>query len=179
MAEDRQQRRLATILAADVFGYSRLTAENEEDALRTLKAHRGVIDRLIRATRAASSTPRATACSPNSARRWRRCAVRSRSKRSCASATLRSTRTAAWTFASASMLATCSSMATIFTATGSTSRRGSKASPHRAVFASLAACSRCQKQALLWLRGHRPANSEEHPRAGAYLSPDSRIERAA
>ena len=47
MAEDRQQRRLATILAADVFGYSRLTAENEEDALRTLKAHRAVIDRLI------------------------------------------------------------------------------------------------------------------------------------
>ena len=38
MTEGRQQRRLATILAADVFGYSRLTAENEEDALRTLKA---------------------------------------------------------------------------------------------------------------------------------------------
>ena len=47
MTEVRQQRRLATILAADVFGYSRLTAENEEDALRTLKAHRVVIDRLI------------------------------------------------------------------------------------------------------------------------------------
>jgi class 3 adenylate cyclase len=47
MAEDHQQRRLSTILAADVFGYSRLTAENEEDALRTLKGHRGVIDRLI------------------------------------------------------------------------------------------------------------------------------------
>ncbi len=47
MTEGRQQRRLATILAADVFGYSRLTAENEEDALRTLKAHRAVIDRLI------------------------------------------------------------------------------------------------------------------------------------
>lgn len=47
MTEDHQQRRLATILAADVFGYSRLTAENEEDTLRTLKAHRGVIDRLI------------------------------------------------------------------------------------------------------------------------------------
>jgi class 3 adenylate cyclase len=27
MTEDRQQRRLATILAADVFGYSRLTAK--------------------------------------------------------------------------------------------------------------------------------------------------------
>jgi class 3 adenylate cyclase len=47
MTENRQQRRLSTILAADVFGYSRLTAENEEDALRTLKAHRNVIDRLI------------------------------------------------------------------------------------------------------------------------------------
>jgi len=47
MTEDRQQRRLATILAADVFGYSRLMAENEEDALRTLKAYRSVIDRLI------------------------------------------------------------------------------------------------------------------------------------
>ena len=47
MGEDRQQRRLAVILAADVFGYSRLTAENEEDTLRTLKAHRGVIDHLI------------------------------------------------------------------------------------------------------------------------------------
>jgi class 3 adenylate cyclase len=47
MTEDRQQRRLATILAADVFGYSRLSAENEEETLRTLKAHRAVIDRLI------------------------------------------------------------------------------------------------------------------------------------
>ena len=47
MAAERQQRRLATILAADVFGYSRLTAENEEDTLRTLKAYRVVIDRLI------------------------------------------------------------------------------------------------------------------------------------
>ena len=35
MTADNQRRRLATILAADVFGYSRLMAENEEDALRT------------------------------------------------------------------------------------------------------------------------------------------------
>ena len=47
MTDERQQRRLATILAADVFGYSRLSAENEEETLRTLKAHRAVIDRLI------------------------------------------------------------------------------------------------------------------------------------
>ena len=47
MAEDHQQRRLATILAADVFGYSRLMAEDEEYTLRTLKAYRAIIDRLI------------------------------------------------------------------------------------------------------------------------------------
>ena len=47
MAEDHQQRRLSTILAADVFGYSWLMAENEEYTLRTLKAYRGIIDRLI------------------------------------------------------------------------------------------------------------------------------------
>src|ERR1700756_231899 len=47
MAQDHQQRRLATILAADVFGYSRLMAEDEEYTLRTLKAYRVIIDRLI------------------------------------------------------------------------------------------------------------------------------------
>jgi class 3 adenylate cyclase len=47
MVEDSQQRRLAVILAADVFGYSRLMAKDEDSTLRTLKAHRNVIDRLI------------------------------------------------------------------------------------------------------------------------------------
>ncbi len=47
MAQDHQQRLLATILAADVFGYSRLMAEDEEYTLRTLKAYRIIIDRLI------------------------------------------------------------------------------------------------------------------------------------
>jgi class 3 adenylate cyclase/tetratricopeptide (TPR) repeat protein len=47
MAEEHQQRRLATILAADVVGYSRLMAENEEYALRTLQAYRSATDRLI------------------------------------------------------------------------------------------------------------------------------------
>ena len=47
MPENFKQRRLATILAADVFGYSRLMAQNEENTLRTLKAYRDVIDRLI------------------------------------------------------------------------------------------------------------------------------------
>ena len=41
------KRKLATILAADVAGYSRLMSEDEEATLRTLGECRGVIDRLI------------------------------------------------------------------------------------------------------------------------------------
>lgn len=41
------ERRLATILAADVVGYSRLVGEDEEGTLRTLGDYRGVIDELV------------------------------------------------------------------------------------------------------------------------------------
>ena len=47
MVEERVQRRLAAILAADVVGYSRLMGEDEEGTLATLKAYRIVIDALI------------------------------------------------------------------------------------------------------------------------------------
>ncbi len=40
MAEERVQRRLAAILAADVVGYSRLMGEDETGTLAALKAHR-------------------------------------------------------------------------------------------------------------------------------------------
>jgi adenylate cyclase len=40
MAEERAQRRLAAILAADVVGYSRLMEENEADTYKRLRAHR-------------------------------------------------------------------------------------------------------------------------------------------
>ena len=40
MAEDRAERRLAAILAADVVGYSRLMGEDEEGTLRALMTHR-------------------------------------------------------------------------------------------------------------------------------------------
>jgi class 3 adenylate cyclase len=39
MTEQRVQRRLAAILAADVVGYSRLMGEDEEGTLATLTAH--------------------------------------------------------------------------------------------------------------------------------------------
>src|SRR5215471_19983186 len=40
MAEERAQRKLAAILAADVVGYSRLMAENEAGTFGRLREHR-------------------------------------------------------------------------------------------------------------------------------------------
>ena len=40
MSEDRVERRLAAILAADVVGYSRLMGADEEGTLARLRAHR-------------------------------------------------------------------------------------------------------------------------------------------
>ncbi|HEX3631969.1 MAG TPA: adenylate/guanylate cyclase domain-containing protein [Casimicrobiaceae bacterium] len=42
------ERRLATILAADVAGYSRMMGENEEVTVRTLREHRAVFDTLLK-----------------------------------------------------------------------------------------------------------------------------------
>lgn len=47
MTEERIARRLTTIFAADVVGFSRLSAEDEEGTLRTLRGYRTLIDRLI------------------------------------------------------------------------------------------------------------------------------------
>jgi adenylate cyclase len=43
MSEDRVNRRLAAILAADIAGYSRLMGADEEGTLRDLKAHRKLL----------------------------------------------------------------------------------------------------------------------------------------
>ncbi len=47
MAEERVQRKLTTILAADVEGYSRLMGADEDATLKTLKTYREIIDSLI------------------------------------------------------------------------------------------------------------------------------------
>jgi adenylate cyclase len=47
MAEERVQRRLAAILAADAAGYSRLMGADEEGTLKTLTLYRGVMTNLI------------------------------------------------------------------------------------------------------------------------------------
>jgi adenylate cyclase len=44
---ERMERKLAAILCADVYGYSRLMGEDEEATIRNLSAHRRTIDRLI------------------------------------------------------------------------------------------------------------------------------------
>jgi adenylate cyclase len=41
------ERKLTAILCADVYGYSRLMGKNEEATLRTLSAHRKIIDRCM------------------------------------------------------------------------------------------------------------------------------------
>jgi len=41
------ERKLVTVLAADVAGYSRLMAEDEEQTLRVFRAHRAAIDALV------------------------------------------------------------------------------------------------------------------------------------
>lgn len=45
--QDKVERRLAAIFAADVAGYSRLMSQDEVGTLRTLTAHRQIMDRLI------------------------------------------------------------------------------------------------------------------------------------
>src|SRR6266567_3058140 len=45
------ERRLATILMADVAGYSRMMGEDEERTVQTLRAHREIFDGLLRAHR--------------------------------------------------------------------------------------------------------------------------------
>ncbi len=41
------ERKLVTVLSADVAGYSRLMAEDEEQTLRTFRAHRTAVDSLV------------------------------------------------------------------------------------------------------------------------------------
>jgi adenylate cyclase len=47
MNGDHSSRKLTTILAPDVEGYSRLMGHDEEATLRTLKSYREIIDALI------------------------------------------------------------------------------------------------------------------------------------
>jgi len=45
------ERRLSTILVADVYGYSRMMGENEERTVQTLRGHRAIFDEMLRTHR--------------------------------------------------------------------------------------------------------------------------------
>ncbi len=45
------ERRLSTILIADVFGYSRMMGENEERTVQILRGHRAIFDDMLRTHR--------------------------------------------------------------------------------------------------------------------------------
>ncbi len=78
----RIERRLAAILAADVAGYSRLMSQDEVGTLRTLTAHREVMDRRIGASMAGGlPTQQATASWPSFRVLSMPCSVPSRSRR--------------------------------------------------------------------------------------------------
>ncbi len=61
MPSDTVERKLAAILSADVVGYSRLMAEDEEGTVRRLKQHREIIDGLIATITGVCSARPATA----------------------------------------------------------------------------------------------------------------------
>ena len=128
MSEERVERRLAAILAADVVGYSRLMGADEDGTLAALKAHRReLIDPADR------RAPR-----PHRQDHRRRLAGRIRQRRRCGALRGRgparhgraqcrhAPSDSASTSASASISATSSSRATTSSATASTSPRGSK-----------------------------------------------------
>src|SRR6187399_1982144 len=81
------KRKIAAILAADIAGYSKLVAEDEEETLRRLASYRAVFDDFI-----ARSSGRVfnTAGDPSwlsFQAQWRRCAVLLTCRRACAPVT--------------------------------------------------------------------------------------------
>ncbi len=128
MAEGREQRRLAAILAADVVGYSRLMETDETGTLARLRAlRRDIIDpsiaahsgRMVKLMGDGALVEFASAIDAVT------CAVEIQKSVHEHNAS-RSGRQARSGFGSASMSATSSSTATTSTATGSTSRPGWK-----------------------------------------------------
>ena len=69
MTEERMERRLAAILAADIAGYSALMGANETRTVRDLKGHQAVVLPMVAEFPGASSTPPVTGSSP-SLRAW-------------------------------------------------------------------------------------------------------------
>ena len=135
MAEERLQRRLAAILAADVVGYSRLMGIDEIGTLKRLKTlRRGLIDPAIaaHAARIVKLMGDGVLVEFGSAVDAVACAIEI--QHTFASTTPVAPNPIRSSSASASMSATSSSKTTISLAMASISRRGSKVSQHQAAY---------------------------------------------
>jgi hypothetical protein len=100
-AADGLERKLATILSADVAAYSRLMAEDEEQTLQTFRAHKEVFEKLVQLHRGRVFNTPVTLSWPSSPAPSRPCAAPPRSKPPFARATINSRASARSTSASA------------------------------------------------------------------------------
>ena len=166
-------RRLAAILAADVAGYSRLMGADEEGTLAAARAHRA--RRSIRrspSTRAHRQDDRrrgadrvrsawsARCAAPSHCKGGRPSAMRVPRRPPHRMAHRHQSRRRAW------------SRATTSSATGSTSRRGSKASPNPAASAfPMTPFARCAARSTCRVHRHRRAEPQKH------RPPDARLPR--
>ena len=180
MTEVRQQRRLATILAADVFGYSRLTAENEEDALRTLKAHRVVIDRLIARHdgRSFNIAGDSVLAEFGSAVKAVRCAITIQEELRVRNAQIDENRRMDFRIGINVGDVLVDGDNLYGDGVNIAARLESIAAPGQYLYLR-AACVCARRQALLRLRRYRPANDEEHSGAGICLPARSKLDHKA
>jgi class 3 adenylate cyclase len=79
------KRMIAVIMAADIAGYSKLVAEDEEETLRRLSSYRAVFEDLM-SRFSGLSIPPPTPFSPNFRARSKRCVAPSMCRRACAPA---------------------------------------------------------------------------------------------
>ncbi len=162
MAEQRVERRLAAILAADVVGYSRLMGADEEGTLARLNAHRReLMDPMIAAHRGRVVKTHRRRQADRVRQRRGRHALRDRGAARHGAAQRRCDGpNSASNSASASMSATSSSRTATSSATASTLRRGSKASPSPAGSASpRTPIGRCATSSTEFQRSRRTGSS--------------------
>ena len=86
--EHSLERKLATILSADVAAYSRLMAEDEEHTLQTFRGHKEVFEKLVELHRGRIFNTAETPFWRSSAVLSKPCAAPPRSRLRCAPATI-------------------------------------------------------------------------------------------
>ena len=173
MVEEHTERKLAAILAADVVGYSRLMGADEEGTLARLQGASARARRAARSPRtgAASSSAPATACWSISPAPVEAVRCADRDPVGHGRAQPRRRRGAAHRVPHRHQpRRRDQSKATTSTATGSTSRRGWRASPSRApIYVSRAVARLRPRQGRDRARGSGRKAAQEHRQAGAGL----------